>query len=467
MKEGAEQLGWAFQTDPAQRRPDELLRPGSRRPTSASATSPARSCDRRRPTCTTRSTHGADIARALHASSACWSRTGARRASRRMWTRSRDRPHGPRDRARAAGRGRVRRARVAGAAAALADRRPGGRRLPAPASLHRAVRHLRRGPAGLVGRRRRPALVDEFAARRGRLRLPDRERRSTRPALGRLRARRSPTPRAPQGADGDGSLRRRPSSACCATAATAASRSTRTAQAVPYYALTDELDVAQHAPGDRRTGAPARRGRRARDPAAGRRHAALAPRATTSSDSSRGAQRVPLRAGGCRLFSAHQMGTCRMGNDPQTSVADPWGELHDTQGRVDRRRQRVPDVLGHQPDDLDHGARAPHRRGDRRRPAAARPARQQPRSAEPQLRPKENRMAVATDDPGPRQALHRRRVGRSQRQRDDRRRQRRPPRRSWAASRRAPPEDVDRAVAAARGGVRDLVADRPSPSAPS
>ena len=32
------------------------------------------------------------------------------------------------------------------------------------------------------------------------------------------------------------------------------------------------------------------------------------------------------------LFSAHQMGTCRMGADPQTSVANPWGELHDTPG---------------------------------------------------------------------------------------------------------------------------------------
>jgi acyl-CoA reductase-like NAD-dependent aldehyde dehydrogenase/choline dehydrogenase-like flavoprotein len=32
------------------------------------------------------------------------------------------------------------------------------------------------------------------------------------------------------------------------------------------------------------------------------------------------------------LFSAHQMGTCRMGNDPQNSVASPWGELHDTKG---------------------------------------------------------------------------------------------------------------------------------------
>ncbi|MDI6102333.1 GMC family oxidoreductase [Actinoplanes sp. NEAU-A12] len=44
------------------------------------------------------------------------------------------------------------------------------------------------------------------------------------------------------------------------------------------------------------------------------------------------AQRVPLRAGGMTLFSAHQMGSCRMGADPATSVADPRGELHDTPG---------------------------------------------------------------------------------------------------------------------------------------
>jgi choline dehydrogenase-like flavoprotein len=43
-------------------------------------------------------------------------------------------------------------------------------------------------------------------------------------------------------------------------------------------------------------------------------------------------RRVPLRAGGFRLFSAHQMGTCRMGRDPETSVAGPYGELHDTPG---------------------------------------------------------------------------------------------------------------------------------------
>ncbi|HEX2126392.1 MAG TPA: GMC family oxidoreductase N-terminal domain-containing protein [Thermoleophilaceae bacterium] len=44
------------------------------------------------------------------------------------------------------------------------------------------------------------------------------------------------------------------------------------------------------------------------------------------------ATRMPLRAGGQKLFSAHQLGSCRMGTDPQTSVANPWGELHDTPG---------------------------------------------------------------------------------------------------------------------------------------
>ena len=43
-------------------------------------------------------------------------------------------------------------------------------------------------------------------------------------------------------------------------------------------------------------------------------------------------KRIPLRASGMRLFAAHQMGTCRMGTDPSTSVAAPTGELHDTPG---------------------------------------------------------------------------------------------------------------------------------------
>jgi choline dehydrogenase-like flavoprotein len=43
-------------------------------------------------------------------------------------------------------------------------------------------------------------------------------------------------------------------------------------------------------------------------------------------------QEIPLGVGGHKLFSAHQMSSCRMGSDPATSVADPWGELHDTPG---------------------------------------------------------------------------------------------------------------------------------------
>ena len=31
-------------------------------------------------------------------------------------------------------------------------------------------------------------------------------------------------------------------------------------------------------------------------------------------------------------FTAHQMGSCRMGSDPSTSVADGRGELHDSPG---------------------------------------------------------------------------------------------------------------------------------------
>jgi choline dehydrogenase-like flavoprotein len=31
-------------------------------------------------------------------------------------------------------------------------------------------------------------------------------------------------------------------------------------------------------------------------------------------------------------FTAHQMGSCRMGSDPSDSVADGRGELHDTKG---------------------------------------------------------------------------------------------------------------------------------------
>jgi choline dehydrogenase-like flavoprotein len=43
-------------------------------------------------------------------------------------------------------------------------------------------------------------------------------------------------------------------------------------------------------------------------------------------------ERGSLAANDVAAFSAHQMGSCRMGSDPISSVADGRGELHDTAG---------------------------------------------------------------------------------------------------------------------------------------
>ena len=104
-----------------------------------------------------------------------------------------------------------------------------------------------------------------------------------------------------------------------------------TGQTVAWYDLTDDLDV--------------RNTHRALDAQIRLHHAAGArgirvlgrglPGWASGDDLAAyiaAAQRLPLRAGGATLFSAHQMGTCRMGTDPATSVADPRGELHDTPG---------------------------------------------------------------------------------------------------------------------------------------
>ena len=102
-------------------------------------------------------------------------------------------------------------------------------------------------------------------------------------------------------------------------------------QAVPWYSLDDPVDVANT---HRALAAQVRL-----HVAAGAREiAALAaglPQWRVGDDVDRyleRLERVPLRAGGFKLFAAHQMGTCRMGSDPRTSVAGPWGELHDTAG---------------------------------------------------------------------------------------------------------------------------------------
>jgi choline dehydrogenase-like flavoprotein len=105
-----------------------------------------------------------------------------------------------------------------------------------------------------------------------------------------------------------------------------------TGMGVPYYALTDPVDVEttrrgieaqirlHHAGGATRisvlaTGAPV--WHRGEDDLE-----AFIERA----------KKIPLRAGAMRMFAAHQMGTCRMGTDPATSVANQHGELHDTPG---------------------------------------------------------------------------------------------------------------------------------------
>jgi choline dehydrogenase-like flavoprotein len=41
---------------------------------------------------------------------------------------------------------------------------------------------------------------------------------------------------------------------------------------------------------------------------------------------------IPYEPGEVQVFAAHATGTCRMGRDPGTSVAGPYGELHDSPG---------------------------------------------------------------------------------------------------------------------------------------
>jgi choline dehydrogenase-like flavoprotein len=102
-------------------------------------------------------------------------------------------------------------------------------------------------------------------------------------------------------------------------------------QAVPWYSLDDPLDV-------RNTQRALDAQVRLHAAAGARRIFALAagmPEWRPGDDVGTyigRIQRIPLRAGGFKLFAAHQMGTCRMGVDPETSVAGPDGELHDTPG---------------------------------------------------------------------------------------------------------------------------------------
>jgi choline dehydrogenase-like flavoprotein len=105
----------------------------------------------------------------------------------------------------------------------------------------------------------------------------------------------------------------------------------RAGNAVPAYRLADELDVANFRAGQ--------------EAVARIHHAAGAERIGVLNSSrpvwERGddfdaflerIRALPIAPYEHAVFLAHQMGSCRMGRDPQTSVANPWGELHDTPG---------------------------------------------------------------------------------------------------------------------------------------
>jgi choline dehydrogenase-like flavoprotein len=102
-------------------------------------------------------------------------------------------------------------------------------------------------------------------------------------------------------------------------------------EAVPFYSVEDELDLANLRLSIEKIA-------RLHEAAGASEIVSLAarvPRWRRGDDLDRfieRAQRVPMRAGGQKLFSAHQMGTARMGGDPGTSVANPSGELHDVKG---------------------------------------------------------------------------------------------------------------------------------------
>jgi choline dehydrogenase-like flavoprotein len=63
----------------------------------------------------------------------------------------------------------------------------------------------------------------------------------------------------------------------------------------------------------------------------------------------RRAQAAGSGAGGRVLFSAHQMGTARMGTEADTSVADPEGQLHDTPGVWIGDTSAFPTAVGSNP----------------------------------------------------------------------------------------------------------------------
>ena len=153
LKEGCEALGWDFKlitrnVDPARHDPDLAGYVGFGDVTGRQA------LDRRRPTSPTPSEHGADLVVNCRAERILVE--DGRAAGVEGDVRRPERRHGAGRGSRATGRRGLRLDRVARAAAALGDRRPRRRRLPAPASGRGHVRHLRRAAGQRGGARRRP-----------------------------------------------------------------------------------------------------------------------------------------------------------------------------------------------------------------------------------------------------------------------------------------------------------------------
>ena len=101
--------------------------------------------------------------------------------------------------------------------------------------------------------------------------------------------------------------------------------------AVASYRLADELDIANFRAGLEAVA-------RVHEAAGAQRIVALSRKPLVWSRGEdfgaflSGLQECSLAPHEHAIFSAHQMGSCRMGKDPASSVANPWGELHDTPG---------------------------------------------------------------------------------------------------------------------------------------
>ena len=275
------------------------------------------------------------------------------------------------------------------------------------------IGHYARGPARLVGRAARRARR-RVRERRGRLRLPDRgaqyatgtgasalpftSGRRAQGADGRLPRRRHLHRAAARPRPRPGHDRRRRGRPCPGTRSPTSSTC-----ATPHRAIDAQVRLHE--------AAGARRDRRARGRRCRRWRARRRPRRASSSGSS--ASRCG--AGGCRLFSAHQMGTCRMGADPQTSVANPCGELHDTPGVWIGDASAFPTASGTNPMITIMALATPHRRGDHGGELGRRGhGYGYGQRAGPNRRSTRHGTSHPTQD-RPRPALHRRRVGRARR----------------------------------------------------